>query len=173
MTTTIIVLSILVPLALVAMKIDDWSRDLTTNRAVTDPDAEAPMMRPITQRFTIEGLDAVLAELCREEKAWSKPNEEKPLPGDTLIELTSADEPTAVRRLVHQTSLIGFRDDVWLVVEPAPADVNGGAEKLRLHIESRSRLGKGDLGQNPRNIQALNQALVSRLIVKAPPPEKR
>ena len=59
-----------------------------------------------------------------------------------------------------------YRDDVWVVV------TQHDEEKLRASLESRSRLGKGDLGQNPRNLRELNGMLLERLVMKAPPPTK-
>jgi uncharacterized protein (DUF1499 family) len=41
-----------------------------------------------------------------------------------------------------------YRDDIRVQIEPA-------AEGTRLSAESRSRVGKGDLGQNPRNLREL------------------
>lgn len=166
----IVAIAILAPLAWIAFSIDDWSRDLTTNRAATQTDAEHPLMRPLAQPFTIEQLDAVLASLCQDTPAWSLPKKPKPLPADSLIERTADEPPLAIRHLVRATSLLRFRDDIWIVVEPAVDRDN--PDKRYLHIESRSRLGKGDLGQNPRNVRELNQYLLAQLIVKAPRPTK-
>lgn len=177
MTTAIgiaVALAILTPLVLSALAVDDWSRDLSTNRAATDADADHPLMRPITQRFTVEQLDDAIGSLCQDLPAWSTPAKAKPLPADSLVELPAGVDPAAVRHLVRTTSLMRYRDDIWLIAAPLAEDdaVSGGNEKLRLHVESRSRVGKGDLGQNPRNIRELNQQMVSRLVVKAPPPTK-
>lgn len=54
-------------------------------------------------------------------------------------------------KAVHATRLLRFRDDVKVRVY-AEGD-GSGAE-----ITSASRIGKGDLGQNPRNIRELLQA---------------
>lgn len=55
-------------------------------------------------------------------------------------------------RAVHATRLLRFRDDVEVRVYAEGA--GAGAE-----ITSASRIGKGDLGQNPRNIEELLQAV--------------
>ena len=55
-------------------------------------------------------------------------------------------------RAVRKTRLFRFRDDVTARVDPDP---NGA----RLELTSASRLGKGDLGQNPRNLEELLQAV--------------
>lgn len=54
------------------------------------------------------------------------------------------------------TALFGFVDDLTARVEPH----QGGA---RVMIRSRSRVGRGDLGENARHIRALQQALERRL----------
>jgi len=57
-----------------------------------------------------------------------------------------------VVRAVRTTRLFRFKDDVTARVSPDP----GGA---RLELTSASRLGKGDLGQNPRNLEELVRAV--------------
>lgn len=156
----VVVLALLI---LAALQVDDWSRDLTTNRAATDPDAHHPLMRSLAQRFTLAELDAVLAAICQDDAAWSMPAPPKPLPIDSQLPVDRAE---TTHHLVRQTGL-GFRDDIWIVVEPVED------EKRRLWIESRSRIGRGDLGQNPRNLRELNGRLLERLIMKVPPPKKR
>jgi uncharacterized protein (DUF1499 family) len=56
-------------------------------------------------------------------------------------------------KLTRTTRLFRFVDDIRLTLEPAP----GGT--TRVHAESKSRLGVGDLGQNRRNILELWKAL--------------
>ena len=55
-------------------------------------------------------------------------------------------------RAVRTTRLFRFRDDVTARVTPAP-------HGARLQLTSASRVGKGDLGQNPRNIEELVRAV--------------
>ena len=56
-------------------------------------------------------------------------------------------------RLTRTTRLVRFVDDVHLTFEP------GSGGTTRVHAVSQSRLGKGDLGQNRRNILELWEAL--------------
>jgi uncharacterized protein (DUF1499 family) len=55
-------------------------------------------------------------------------------------------------RAVRTTRLLRFRDDVTARVSLAP-------DGARLELTSVSRVGKGDLGQNPRNIKELLRAV--------------
>ena len=62
-------------------------------------------------------------------------------------------DPAARTVHVHVTTyLFGFIDDVTARVEP----VEGGS---RVVIRSRSRIGKGDLGENARHIAALQRRM--------------
>ncbi len=54
--------------------------------------------------------------------------------------------------LTRKTRVMGYTDDVRLFLKPVPGGV-------QVHAESRSRVGKGDLGQNRRNILELWRAL--------------
>lgn len=55
-------------------------------------------------------------------------------------------------RLVRATRLLRFKDDVTVRVSPE----GGGA---RAEFASASRVGKGDMGQNPRNLRELLAAV--------------
>jgi uncharacterized protein (DUF1499 family) len=55
--------------------------------------------------------------------------------------------------LTRRTRVFRFVDDVRLTFEPTPAG-------CRVHAESRSRVGTGDLGQNRRNVRELWAAVM-------------
>ncbi|MEZ4370756.1 MAG: DUF1499 domain-containing protein [Polyangiaceae bacterium] len=58
---------------------------------------------------------------------------------------------------IRTTRLFRFKDDIWLRVSKTD---DGWTE---VWIRSKSRVGKGDFGQNARNIRELQAALSSRL----------
>jgi uncharacterized protein (DUF1499 family) len=64
------------------------------------------------------------------------------------LEASEGNEVGAVRK----TRLFRFADDVTARVYPDP-------DGARLELTSSSRLGKGDLGQNPRNLEELLRAV--------------
>lgn len=55
--------------------------------------------------------------------------------------------------VVAKSRLLGFRDDITIRVEEDPG---GGAV---VQMRSKSRVGRGDLGQNARTIRAFQAAL--------------
>ncbi len=58
---------------------------------------------------------------------------------------------------IRTTRLLRFKDDITLRVLP------DGEGWFRVHIRSKSRVGKADFGQNARNIRELQAALSQRL----------
>lgn len=109
-------------------------RWFTKNWANTDgpthPDL-APLTLPVPAEAAVERVRAAVASLPR----WR-------------VESESAGE----LKLTRRTRTIRFVDDITLRLIP-----DGGGTLV--HAESRSRLGKGDLGQNRRNILELWDAI--------------
>ncbi len=73
----------------------------------------------------------------------------------TLRRWTVVTVEIAERRIeaIYRTKVIGFKDDVTIRVG---ATDNGGAI---VTVRSRSRVGKGDFGQNARTIRSFQTAL--------------
>lgn len=63
-----------------------------------------------------------------------------------------------VLHAVRTTRLLRFKDDITVEAHPGARP-----DHSRLEIYSASRLGKGDLGQNPRNLRELAGALEKEL----------
>ncbi len=57
---------------------------------------------------------------------------------------------------VRTTGIMRYQDDIHVVIAPL-------AVGSRLNANSRSRVGKGDLGQNPRNLRELLGAVRKEL----------
>ncbi|CAN5678976.1 MAG: DUF1499 domain-containing protein [Actinomycetota bacterium] len=55
-------------------------------------------------------------------------------------------------RAVRSTRLLKFKDDVTV-------KISGGEEASEATFESESRIGKSDLGQNPKNLEELLSAV--------------
>ncbi|MCO5166516.1 MAG: DUF1499 domain-containing protein [Planctomycetes bacterium] len=130
-------------LAAVALQVDDWRRDLTTNHARTAPHATDSRLRPLRTTLDASTVAARVEEVARSLPRWEVVAVERD-PGGVTV------------RLMRTTRLLRFRDDVTVRVAPS-----GSAWVVT--AESRSRVGRGDLGQNPRNLRELLGALRDRL----------
>jgi len=128
---------ILIPLIGAALSIDDWSRDLSTNVAETSATASDERMRPLATTASFEEIEQATRQIADDSSAW---------------EFEAVEPAEKAIRLVHVSGLLRFRDDVKLRVESSP-------DALLIHIHSQSRIGKGDLGQNPRNVRDIRERL--------------
>ncbi len=126
--------------------IDDWSRDFTTNYVVMTETSEDPDLRPVVfLRPADEVVDAI-QEAADRIKNWE------------FIGAARMDSSTMV--VFERTSRVWrFKDDIILRVEDL-------GERCRLGGESRSRIGYGDLGQNPRNLRRILAEL--RIVLDEP-----
>jgi uncharacterized protein (DUF1499 family) len=120
---------------IVALQVEDWRRDLTTNHAETAQDAEDSRLRPIESELPPAELAAQVSAATAGLPNWRLESRQE---NGESIEL----------HFVRTTRLLRFVDDIRVRIAPTA----GGS---RLTAESRSRVGKGDLGQNPRNLREL------------------
>lgn len=72
-------------------------------------------------------------------------------------ELIKDDRPTWTVQAERSTRTMGFVDDIEIRVEPVTEFAT------RVNVKSKSRVGKGDFGQNARNIQEFFVELDRRL----------
>jgi uncharacterized protein (DUF1499 family) len=123
--------------------VDNWERDLTTNYARTIEKERNPRLRPIkTNKLIPDVVEIVVAAA-------------KGLPNWELVE-KSPDDREYRLHFVRTTRLWRFRDDVRVRLIPTP-------DGTYLTAESQSRIGRGDLGQNPRNLVELLDKLRPQL----------
>jgi len=112
-----------------ALQVDDWGRDLRTNVAETDPDAADPLLRPLTSEASLDDVASAVRLAVAELPRWK-------LDGEAI------EAGTHTLRCVRTTPVFRFKDDVVVSIE------DRGAVRV-VSVISRSRVGKGDLGQNP------------------------
>jgi uncharacterized protein (DUF1499 family) len=123
-------------------RIDNWQRDLSSNFAETDASSDDAALRPVTLNQSRDEVSAMIQQWADNQRDWQFVTEDR-ASAETKLHLT------------HATRLFRFVDDVHVTI-------NDEAEGVTVNATSRSRIGKGDLGQNPRNLQVLMNA-VSRL----------
>jgi len=117
--------------------IDDWSRDLTTNVAWTDESSEK--LKPLRVAKSPEVVKSDLLRVVESMSNWSVADASD-----------DASDGTLKIHLIRTTTIMRFKDDIW--VSLVPGDTAGSTV---VQVRSQSRLGRGDLGQNPRNIREL------------------
>ena len=143
----LLLLALIALVVVTALSVDDWGRDLSTNRAWTSMDA-AGSAEPMVVAGGVLEVEESLQRLCTARTNWTHEGHAAP-PEDAKATEGVEGPVLDTHHLVRATRLIGYKDDIWVIVESVDAD------SVRIHLESRSRVGRGDLGQNPRNLQEL------------------
>lgn len=124
--------------------VDDWSRDLTTNTAWTDDASQT--LQPLRVAKSPELVKADLLRVIESMSNWQVADggEVGSVANDDAIKV----------HLVRTTTIMRFKDDIWVTL------LQGDSEgSTVVQVRSQSRLGRGDLGQNPRNIRELLERL--------------
>jgi len=122
--------------------VDDWSRDLTTNVAWTD--AASENLKPLHVARSPEVVKGELLRVVESMPNWQVAD------SDGGASDGDAGDGTLKVHLIRTTTILRFKDDVWVSLVP---DDSAGSTVVQ--VRSRSRVGRGDLGQNPRNIREL------------------
>lgn len=116
-------------------RIDNWKRDLTTNHArLTDDAADELLRPPLVRGIPAEVADRIAAWV-ESQARWS------------LVNQKTLDEGLEMN-LIRVTPIMRFTDDITVILR-------NEKEGTRVKAMSQSRVGKGDLGHNPRNLKEL------------------
>lgn len=133
--------------------IDDWSRDLTTNFAKTDPSSTD--LRPLELPLPPDRAASLVRRAAESLRGWQVAEESPSDLGGGAVEW----------HFVRTTLLMRYKDDIHARIEPLAS-----GESVTVHLRSQSRIGKGDLGQNPRNLRELLRAIERSLPAPAGTP---
>jgi len=129
-------------------------RWLTKNYAETVTPSHSDL-KPIPIDRVKLGKGADLDELLYAGSGWKvetiAPSDGSALP-DRVKPLVGSASFSA--HLTHKTGIVGFIDDVWIWIDRPKG-------RVELQAYSASRVGKGDLGQNRRNIFEMQRLLES------------
>ena len=121
--------------------LDDWQRDLSINHARLEESAKNPFLRPISLPTTPGQAVSLTKEWAKNHRLWNFVSE-------------STRNGTITLKMTRRTRVFRFIDDITIEFHETTSGV-------RVEAESHSRVGKGDLGQNPRNLIELSKALSS------------
>jgi uncharacterized protein (DUF1499 family) len=127
----------LVPFVWMILVIEDWGRDFSQNVAFTDARAGDQRLHPVTSPLTTEQVAEQIVAWSESQSNWEYQSQEMNADGSLLL------------HLVRTTRMLRFKDDIRVTLRPL------GSGGTVVEGESRSRVGKGDLGQNPRNLREL------------------
>lgn len=134
----VLIVLLLIGIVILALTVEDWNRDLSTNQAATSPDHPDASLRCVVLPLEIDATAELVQSRAKNLPGWSVAN--------------TSTNPANVIRLERTTRWLRFVDDITVELKT----VDGGT---RVSVSSRSRVGKGDLGQNPRNIRELLKAI--------------
>jgi uncharacterized protein (DUF1499 family) len=113
--------------------IDDWSRDFNTNIASIAPDSDDDTLRPLVSELSRDDLIEAVRRAAGRIRTWQYIGEAEE--GDTTLVL-----------FLRTSRIWRFKDDIIIVIEDL------GKTRM-ISGKSASRIGIGDLGQNPRNLR--------------------
>ncbi len=116
---------------------DNLLRGLTTNHANWDPGSPDPAQRPLELAIDVDQAAARLRTWVEDQANWSIEDQQTV---DAGLHLS----------LTRRTPVFRFTDDIRVRLRSTAE-----GEGCVVEAESRSRIGKGDLGQNRRNLGEL------------------
>jgi uncharacterized protein DUF1499 len=128
--------AVLAILIVLLLQVENWRRDLTTNFAATDEKSADEWLRPLRAPLAPAALADRAIGAMQPRANWK-------------LESRTDESNRIDLHFIRTTPVMRFKDDIRVHIEP---DSAGGSV---LNAQSRSRVGKGDLGQNPRNLREL------------------
>lgn len=131
----ILALLIVAPIVVLSIYVDDWSRDLSTNHAETTQSHSNPLLHPLTVSGDRTEATKYVTDAIVQFENWN------------IASITTEGRRTIINA-TRTTPLFKFTDDIRVYLN----EVDDG---VQITATSQSRIGKGDLGQNPRNIAEL------------------
>ncbi len=134
------IIALILVLACLSLTVKGWTRGLTTNFAATSDGDQEPRLHPIVSPEPALKLAEVVAAAAQKIAGWE------------LISREETDQETTLR-LVRTTRLLGFKDDITVHIRPLKDPPEPPSHEIS--AESQSRVGKGDFGQNRRNLVEL------------------
>ncbi len=114
-----------------------------TNVAETAPDAE-PALQTRIYRTTFKNVEDAARSVILSQKTYGK--------NWTLLFNERADDTMTIKRIDAEVPVIVFTDDLTVTLEAMD-------EGTRVDVISKSRVGKGDFGENRRHVIQFLSAL--------------
>ena len=161
-TGSIVVFVVVAVVGWILSYVKDWSRDFTSHTAETSPGASDARLRPLelADQDVSEVAEAI-EQIAASNKSWEFVERHALLldlesrksrlgeSSNSESRLGNSSDGEVEINLIHKTAMFGFKDDVRVTLTPL------AEHGTTMNVFSQSRIGKGDLGQNPRNIAEL------------------
>lgn len=129
--------------------IDDWGRDFISNHAelsATNPDKT---LRPILTQHSVSEVETAVERWVDSQSTWA-------IHADSAT--TAPENSLGQLHLTRTTPVLRFVDDIEVRIAK-----QSNPQQTVLTAQSQSRIGKGDLGQNPRNLRILRKGVLEEL----------
>lgn len=139
----ILAVLVIAPIVVLSIYVDNWSRDLSTNHAETTQSNPNVLLQPLTVPGDRNHATSLVTNAIVKLENWN-------------IESISTEGKRTIVKATRKTKLFQFTDDIIVYLN----DVDDG---IQITATSQSRVGKGDLGQNPRNIAELMSKVRAQL----------
>lgn len=143
---TIALIATAIVVAKILLSVDDWSRDWTRNTAELSSDSADESLRPVRRSESLADAQAAVEAFVSQSPGWD------------LASVVQGPEGTKFH-LTRTTRWMRFVDDVKVYLNSETSAA--GDVVTVITATSQSRVGKGDLGQNPRNLRELAKFLRS------------
>ncbi|MEE2937744.1 MAG: DUF1499 domain-containing protein [Planctomycetota bacterium] len=133
------------------IEIKNLQRGLTVNFARLDSALDDPMLHPVILPQLPEAIAEKIESWANDRSRWSVVSRQDTRDSHPRGPVQSSDEVIQIH-LTRTTRLFRFVDDIRI-------SLTREAAGTRVDATSQSRIGKGDLGQNPRNLKEFTQML--------------
>ncbi|MGB0599987.1 MAG: DUF1499 domain-containing protein [Rubripirellula sp.] len=131
--------------------IKNLQRGLTVNFASLDSANDDPMLHPVILPELPEAIAENIESWANGRSGWSVVSRQDTPDSHPPSPVKSSGQAIQIH-LTRTTRLFRFVDDIRVSLTPKAAGT-------RVDATSQSRIGKGDLGQNPRNLKEFTQML--------------
>jgi uncharacterized protein (DUF1499 family) len=129
--------------------VDDWGRDFSSNQAELSDASQDESLRPIRTKQSASEVENAVRNWVESQSHWN-------VVADS--EQVADDDSLGLLHLTRTTPVFRFVDDIHVRISEQT-----DPQQTVLTAKSQSRIGKGDLGQNPRNLRMLREGILSAL----------
>lgn len=129
--------------------VDDWGRDFNSNHAELSETNSDETLQPIITPQSATEVQSAVVRWVNSQSTWAIVDDSDP---------AAVEDSLGQMHLTRTTAVFRFVDDIHVRIVK-----QSDPPQTTLTAESQSRVGKGDLGQNPRNLRTLRKGVLAEL----------